>query len=360
MDDASYKRLLNHKRIVTDLLLGFIAPRRPPHWAAALDFHSLREGATEGISDALRSRLGDLTWSIDRRDQSGRAHTLHLVIEHQSSVHYGMPLRFLNYSNLLYQRRYRDRKNWRKGDTADPVLHVVVYNGERRWDAPLTLAGLLAGRTQDRPAPLAVRYEVVDLVAAKLDAVPRANLLRRVAEVEQSVQAGTLPERVRELGAWLAELAEPGLTRTFDLWLGALAEKWGMALPSIREYEEVRAVLLEKIDRWGQEILERGIKQGIEQGVEQGIERGIEQGVEQGTKQGVEQGIKQGVEQGIEREKALLRHQAERRFGPAAAQRLSAVLAAVTDADRLAEAGEWIVDCATAADFLARVDGSRS
>ena len=54
-------------------------------------------------------------------------------------------------------------------------------------------AGLLAGRTQDRPAPLAVRYEVVDLVAARLEAVPRANLLRRVAEVERSVQAGTLP-----------------------------------------------------------------------------------------------------------------------------------------------------------------------
>ena len=232
-----------------------------------------------------------------------------------------MPLRFLNYSNLLYQRRYRDRKTWRKGDTAEPVLHVVVYNGDRRWDAPLTLA---------------VRYEVVDLVAARLDAVPRANLLRRVAEVEQSVQAGTLPQRVRELGEWLAGEGEPGLTRTFDLWLGALAEKWGMALPLIREYEEVHAVLLEKIDRWGDEILARGIEQGIEQGVEQ------------------------GVKQGIEREKALLRRQAERRFGPAAAQRLSAVLAAVTDADRLAEIGEWIVDCATAADFLARVEGSPS
>ena len=336
MDDASYKRLLNHKRIVKDLLLGFIAPRRPPQWAAALDFDSLREGATEGISDTLRSRLGDLTWSIDRREGSGCAHTLHLVIEHQSSVHYGMPLRFLNYSNLLYQRRYRDRKTWRKGDTADPVLHVVVYNGERRWDAPLTLAGLLASRAQDRPAPLAVSYEVVDLVAARLEAMPRENLLRWVAAVEQSVQAGTLPERVRELGEWLAGLGEPGLTTTFDLWLGALAEKWEVALPSIREYEEVSAVLLEKIDRWGEEILERGIKQGIEQGIEQ------------------------GVEQGIAREKALLRHQAERRFGPAAAERLSAVLAAVTDADRLAEAGEWIVDCATAADFLARVEGSRS
>ena len=222
---------------------------------------------------------------------------------------------------------------FRTGDTG----FLKQHNGDRRWDAPLTLAGLLAGRRQDRPAPLAVRYEVVDLVAARLEAVPRANLLRRVAEVEQSVQAGTLPQRVRELGEWLAGEGEPGLTRTFDLWLGALAEKWGMALPSIREYEEVHAVLLERIDRWEEEILERGIKQGIELGIKQGIEQ-----------------------QGIERGKALLRRQAERRFGPAAAERLSAVLAAVTDADRLAEAGEWIVDCATAADFLARVEGSRS
>ena len=239
---------------------------------------------------------------------------------------------------LRESRGADDSADFRTGDTG----FLKQHNGDRRWDAPLTLAGLLAGRPQDRPAPLAVRYEVVDLVAARLEAVPRANLLRRVAEVERSVQAGTLPQRVRELGEWLAGEGEPGLTRTFDLWLGALAEKWGMALPSIREYEEVHAVLLERIDRWGEEILERGIKQGVSS-------RAYPAGR-----------IEQGVKQGIEREKALLRRQAERRFGPAAAERLSAVLAAVTDADRLAEAGEWIVDCATAADFLARVEGSRS
>ena len=139
---------------------------------------------------------------------------------------------------------------------------------------------------------------------------------------------GALPERVRELGEWLAEAGEPGLTRSFDLWLGVLGRKWGVELPSIREYEEVSAVLLEKIDRWEAEILERGIERGIEQG--------------------------------IERQRALLHRLAEHRFGPAAAERLSAMLAGVTDADRLAEAGEWIVDCATTDDFLARVSRAGS
>ena len=105
-----------------------------------------------------------------------------------------------------------------------------------------------------------------------------------------------------------------------------------MELPSISEYAEVSAVLAEKIDRWGAANLEQGIKRGIER----------------------------GIEQGIERQRALLHRLTERRFGPAAAERLSAVLAGVTGADRLAEAGEWIVDCATTADFLSRVSRAGS
>ena len=76
--------------------------------------------------------------------------------------------------------------------------------------------------------------------------------------------------------------------------------------------------------------------------------------------QGIEQGIEQGVERGIEQETARLRRLAERRFGAAAAEQLAAALAGVTDPDRLAEAGDWIVDSATTDDFLARVRGDGS
>ena len=127
---------------------------------------------TENITDELRRRLGDVVWSIDRRAGDGGVQTLHVVIEHQSDVDYSMPLRFLNYTSLLY----RDRTRWSKRDTADPVLQVVVYNGDRRWDAPVTLAGLVVGLEQDGPAQLALSYEVVDLVALKRDDLPRPNL----------------------------------------------------------------------------------------------------------------------------------------------------------------------------------------
>ena len=128
MNDASYKRLLTHRRIIEDLLVGFIAPRRPAVWADALDFDSLREDPTENVDDDLHRRLGDVVWSIDLRAADGSVETMHVLIEHQSSVDYSMPLRFFTYTSLLYQRRYRDHR-WRKGDTVEPVLHVVLYNG---------------------------------------------------------------------------------------------------------------------------------------------------------------------------------------------------------------------------------------
>ena len=169
MNDVSYKRLLSHRRIIKDLFLGFIAALRPPGWADSLRFDSLREGPTERVTDALRRRLSDVVWSIDRRAADGIVRTMHVLIEHQSAVDHSMPLRFLNYSSLQYQGRYRDHR-WRKGDTADPVLLVVLYNGPTRWDAPRSLAELVPTSPEDDgPAQLALSYDVVDLVAMAAD-----------------------------------------------------------------------------------------------------------------------------------------------------------------------------------------------
>ena len=64
MNDESYKRLLDHRRTVKDLILGFIARLRPAGWADSLIFDSLREGPTEQVTDDLHRRLSDVVWSI--------------------------------------------------------------------------------------------------------------------------------------------------------------------------------------------------------------------------------------------------------------------------------------------------------
>lgn len=53
-------------------------------------------------------------------------------------------------------------------------------------------------------------------------------------------------------------------------------------------------------------------------------------------------------------EPARLCELARRKFSRRAAERLAATIDGVSSADRLAEVGNWIIDCGTEAEFLAR------
>ena len=113
----------------------------------------------------------------------------------------------------------------------------------------------------------------------------------------------------------------------------------GTVPESLPRLEEVQTMLEETVREWTADWVAEGREQGREQGLEQGLEQGREQGLEQGRAE----------------ERALLCRQAARKFDAAAARRLSAALAEVADPDRLAEVGDWIIECGTADELLARV-----
>ena len=68
------------------------------------------------------------------------------------------------------------------------------------------------------------------------------------------------------------------------------------------------------------------------------------------------EGIERGIEQGVAAERTLLQRQAARKFGARADRRLAPLLADITDTDSLANVGEWIIDCGTFEELLARFD----
>ena len=71
--------------------------------------------------------------------------------------------------------------------------------------------------------------------------------------------------------------------------------------------------------------------------------------------QGRKEGIAQGIAHGIEQERSLVCRMAARKFAADTAPRLSALLEGETDPERLAQVGEWIIECETGDDLLARV-----
>ena len=73
-----------------------------------------------------------------------------------------------------------------------------------------------------------------------------------------------------------------------------------------------------------------------------------------GRAEDIEQGIEQGLEQGLAAERELLCRQAARKFDAGVAERLAGVLAPIDDTGRLAQVGDWIIDCTTGTELIAR------
>ena len=101
-------------------------------------------------------------------------------------------------------------------------------------------------------------------------------------------------------------------------------------------------MLAETVTRWRQEALDEGMR------------RGMSEGMRQGMSEGMRQGRSEGMRQGLAEERTLLRRQAARRFGVETGDALAALLANEQDAERLAEVGELMMDCANPEELLRR------
>ena len=209
----------------------------------------------------------------------------------------------------------------REGHLAGPnrtlprVLPVVVHTGRERWRAPLSVRALTAPGPQAL-APLQPEAAFVLLDGPALpDEDVRRNLAAAFIAVQSCAEASRMPERVAGLlgllrrsgDAALGEALRDGLRRM-------LKARFGGGLP--RRWMEEPMTLEHRMDEWEQEW------------------------------------FRQGREAGLAGERSLLRRQAARRFGADTAEALGRLLEEVDDADRLAEIGEMIVDCATGSELL--------
>ena len=67
-----------------------------------------------------------------------------------------------------------------------------------------------------------------------------------------------------------------------------------------------------------------------------------------------------GIPGVFEQGRALLCRQAALKFDAVAGRRLAEALAGVGDADRLAEVGDWLIECRTPAELFARLAGGEA
>ena len=328
MHDAAYKGLFSHRRMVEDLLRGFAARK----WSDELDFETLEKLPADYVSDDLRQRHGDSVWRLRLQGQGEEWLYLLVMLEFQSTTDPFMAVRMLVYTGLLYQDLIRQGSLDEAG-RLPPVLPIVLYNGRDRWTAPVEVGDLIAPvkETLARYQP-SQRCFLLDEGRLKEDDLPGRNLVSALVRLENSGTAEALWEVMEALSGWLRDSGDEELRRAFAEWLRqVVSRRLGEGAPLAADaLEGGGAMLAERVQEW------------------------IEQWLQEGREQGIELGLERGLERGRAEERALLSRLASQKFDAETGERLSGLLARLTDPERLAEVGGWIIECGTGAELLDR------
>ena len=249
--------------MVEELLRSFVHQS----WVNQLDFTSLEKVGGSYISDDLRDREDDIIWRVQI---GGSWIYIYILLEFQSTIDRFMAVRLLTYTGLLYQDLLKSGKIKGK-QKLPPVFPVVLYNGEKRWNAATDLKMLI----DEMPAGLecyqpGYRYLIIDEGSYKESELEElSNLVSALFQLEHSRDPETLQRVVGCLVQWLATPDTETLRRSFVYWLKRvfLPDR----LPEsdheqIEELVEVHTMLEKRVKQWQKQWKAEGLAEGLAEG----------------------------------------------------------------------------------------------
>lgn len=271
--DTGYKALFSHPEFVEALLDGFV----PHSISRLLDYRTLNNEPGHYITPLFEEKIEDVVWSVQfRPDNSGHTQTLYLYIllEFQSSVDAGMPLRMLLYSAAFYHQLLKHKK-LPSGQKLPAVFPVVLYNGKARWTPPTGMLDML----QPVPAFLQpyqpqLNYHLVDVQTC----LPAAqdghdNLLQLVFNVENAMTAEAMQRVAWDVARAVREHPQRAridqvMVRWFKRFLHL--NRITIDLNAIHQVQEIPPMLADRVETWFEQWKQQGLAEGRELGREQG------------------------------------------------------------------------------------------
>ena len=370
--DPTYTEIFEHKFMVEELLRWFLADLPGGRELVdSLDFSDLsqpRDKSVAGKPENLRRYADDMVWRVGFRgwseddkddeddqddqndeDEGDKAWSyLVLVLEFQAGVDFAMPLRIRDYVDNLHMSKLRGGY-FGATDRLPPVLPIVLYNGASPWTAsPRVIDLVTPGATASGPEAAGIgsrtdplfsgeRYLLLDMHRVAADDLPMDNAAALLAGLENP----SLERVAAQVAALRRRLDAPELKRLRETML-----LWAQQVSRRRLDLDLGMEDMAEVDRL-HESGELEVRLGSRALAERARLRA----------EGRAEGRVEGMEQGIAAERELLGRQTARKFGVDAAERLAALLAGIDDPERLAEAGDLIIDCATGDDLISRLNG---
>ena len=252
--------------------------------AALIDFNRLTQLNRSFVSDALREQESDIIFRVPfHRGAEANELLIYILIEHQSTVDTTMGFRVLFYMTQIWdsQRREWESKNIPKSEwRLRPILPIVFYTGQQRWNTPLALTGIM-----DIPDVLSRFVPTFDTLFLNVKETDAANFTRtghplgwlltvlQKENADKTSITGALLDAISHLNALGTEQAAQRRRAIVYLILLILHRR-----PS-KEQEELLALVNEhtdtmEVETMAQSIIELSERRGERRGEKRGEKRG--------------------------------------------------------------------------------------
>ncbi len=247
-----------------------------------MDLNTLNPVRGTFVDRSLREHASDLLFRVSRR--SGGSAYVYLLFEHKSVPDDKTAWQVLRYMMRIWERE------WRRTQAFAPIVPIVVYHGQRQWNAATNFVELVDAPPLYRPHVPQFSYVLYDLSQFDDATLKQDALLGIALLVLKYAVRDELRDHLRDIFVLFGEL----LTKETGLeYLETVLRYISMAGSHVEE-EEIVEALREALPGGG-ETVATIVDRWIEQGVRQGLQRGLQQGLQQGMLQGMREGRRESI-----------------------------------------------------------------
>jgi len=292
-NDKFYKLSMGELSVAQDFLRAYL----PEGLSQKIDWSTLKPEKNSFIDPAYNANEADVIYSFKLKEHTAYVYTL---CEQQTEIDVYMAFRLLTYMMRLIETHHRQHPN-----APLPLVYpIVIYSGERVWNAPLEIFPLFGEHEALAREFFLKPYRLLDL--------------QRMSDetLQQQKFAGIMTlalkyRQLRDAAAFLNKLlpkVESLENQPGGLYLARIVLQYILNdidaddLPQF--YQQINQHLSTQLKGEAMTLAECLRQEGMQQGIQQGMQQGMQQGREQGIQQGMQQG-----------EAALMLRLLQRRFG---------------------------------------------
>lgn len=300
--DKGYKYLFSNPLIVKELLQSFVTM----DWVHHIDFTKAETIDKSYVTDQYKEYEADIIYKLYFKD--GELY-LYLLIEFQSTVDRFIAFRMLQYIMELYRELIYKHNS----KTLPVVFPILIYNGDKKWTAPLSLQELITLPAVLKQCETYIpHFRYYPIIENAIDKKTLHNMMNVISTVfllgtGDAEEFFKTVDRIRELLHIYDN--EPLLLRTLLCWLLQYLQSHGMVvettnfLSMIDKPREAGTMLARALEKIKNDLRKEGFSQGLQVGMIKGKKVGIKEGIQKGIQRGIQKGMKDGLLKGVAQER---------------------------------------------------------